>query len=77
MLSTQTSADFDTVFHGTLLENLVPQGLDRSTLCWVKDWLDEQAQKEEVNGATSNCQTVTSGVLQGSVLGLSPVQYTY
>lgn len=77
MSSSWISTEFDTDSHGTLLENLMAQGLDRSTFCWVNNWLDEQAQRVEVNSATSNFQMVTSGDLQGSVLGLSPFQYTY
>ena len=34
------SRAFDTVSHNILLEKLVAHGLDRCTLCWVKNWLD-------------------------------------
>ena len=39
------SKAFDTVSQGILLEKLTAHGLDRSTLCWVKNWLEVQAQR--------------------------------
>ncbi|KAF4789645.1 Lipase member M [Turdus rufiventris] len=37
----------------TLLKKLAAQGLDRSTLCWVKNWLDGQAQRVQPAGEQS------------------------
>lgn len=34
----------------TLMEKLAAYGLDRCTLCWVKNWLDGLAQRLVVNG---------------------------
>ncbi|TRZ18145.1 hypothetical protein HGM15179_008964 [Zosterops borbonicus] len=39
------SKAFDTVSHSTPLEKLAARGLDRSTLCWVRNWLDGWARE--------------------------------
>ncbi|TRZ14993.1 hypothetical protein HGM15179_012112 [Zosterops borbonicus] len=64
------SKAFDTVSHGTLLAKLAAHGLDRSTLCWVRNWLDGRAQRVVVNCAVSSWgQSPVVFLHQGSVLG--------
>ena len=60
-----SSKAFDTVSHSILLEKLAACGLDRYILCWIKNWLEDQAQRVVINAATSSWQMVTSSAPQG------------
>ena len=63
------SKAFDSVSHQRLLAKLGSIGNRGNTLRWIKAFLTNRQQRVIINGTSSDWTGVTSGVLQGTVLG--------
>ena len=62
-------AAFDLVDHGILLDKLYACGVTGMVGRWIENWLKDREQEVEINQKRSVRTAITSGVLQGSVLG--------
>ena len=60
---------FDSVPHGRLLNKIPNSGVDSKVVVWLREFLSGRMQSVRVEGQLSKEVKVTSGVLQGSVLG--------
>ena len=60
---------FDKVPHKRLLKKIEGYGIRGEILGWIKAFLSDRTLQVIVNGETSQCKEVTSGIPQGSVLG--------
>ncbi|CAM5083682.1 unnamed protein product [Natator depressus] len=63
------SKAFDMVPHGELLAKLEKMGINMKIERWIRNWLKGRLQRVTLKGELSGWREVTSGVLQGSVLG--------
>ena len=61
---------FDTVPHYLLINKLSDIGLSSFIICWICFYLTDRKQVVVLNACSSAECNVTSGVSQGSVLGL-------
>lgn len=64
---------FDKVDHLLLIQKLAYNGITGSLLEWFRSYLSGRYQIITINGHTSSQSPVSSGVVQGSILG--PLQY--
>ena len=60
---------FDSVPHVKLKSKLISYGYCCSTVSWICEFLSNRSQHVRVNQALSDAAGVTSGIVQGSVLG--------
>ena len=61
---------FNTVPLKRLIGKLKSYGIEYYTLRWIQEFLFDRVQQVSVNGINSEWANVTSGILQGTVLGL-------
>ena len=63
------SKAFDKVWHGGLLFNLQPYGVQGQLLALLKDYFHDRQQRVVLKGQTPDWRKINSEVPQGSVLG--------
>ena len=63
------SKAFDTVNHNILLSKLYHYGIRGSPSKWFENYLSNRTQFVKIGNTKSNCETITCGIPQGSILG--------
>ena len=61
---------FDKVPHQRLMVKVNEHGIQSDAARWIRNWLADRRQRVCINQTYSNWAPVTSGIPQGSVLGL-------
>lgn len=62
---------FDSVSHSKLMTKLSAYNIGGNLFCWLKDFLRDRQQAVKIGNSLSSFKRVTSGTIQGSVLGPS------
>ena len=63
------SKAFDTLDRSILCKKIALYGLSAGVVHWCRNYLNNRKQRVKVNGNMSECEGVTYGVPQGSILG--------
>ena len=63
------SKAFDKVWHDGIIFKLKAYGVEGELLSLLKNYLENREQRVALNGQTSECRKIMSGIPQGSVLG--------
>ena len=63
------SKGFDTIDHDMLLNKLKFYGINGIELQWLRSYLTNRSQYVEIDSVKSFSKYITTGVLQGSILG--------
>ena len=60
---------FDKIPHDILIKRLQMHGISGSVIRWIRDFLTDRLQKVRIGNSLSDLLPVSSGIIQGSVLG--------
>ena len=69
LITLDLSKAFDCLNHNLLLQKLQNLGLHESTISWLKSYLSNRSQITKFKNFTSQKDTTSTGVPQGSILG--------